>query len=181
MMETKKTFKFWTAWNMEKIEKYLEEMAAKGWRLEKTSFFLMIFYFSKTQPRKTSFSVDYQNKEDKEYFSILEDAGWQCMGKSIGWFLWRQDYTEYKPEIYTDKQSLIERSKRVLWILCCSLFLQIPLLINNLEKIIQDDSFFRITNGLHLLFWSHILLIMIILGGISTVYLSSLKIRKNME
>ena len=180
-METKKTFKFWTGWNIEKVEKYLEEMAIKGWRLEKTSFLLMIFYFIKSQPRKTSFSVDYRNNEDKEYTAILEDTGWQCMGKSAGWFLWRQDYTEHKPEIYTDKQSLIERSKRVLWILGFALTMQIPMFISNLDKITDVGSLFQITNGLHILFWIHNLLILILLGGFAAIYFSLFKIRKNME
>ena len=180
-MKNKNVFRLWSAWNIEKIEKYLEDMAKNGWHLKEVSHSLLVFHFVEGEPRKTSFSVDYRSKEDKEYFAILEDAGWQCLGKGAGWFIWRQEYTNNKPKIYTDKQSLIDRSKRIISILLFALLMQFPLFVINLDKTFLNGGLFQANSGRNLVFWIHSFLILVLLGGLAAVIVSMQKFKKELE
>lgn len=64
----------------EKEEKYLNDMAKKGYRLKKYSAF-GFYHFIEDEPRDLNYHVDYRrfNKkvEFENYKSMFEDAGWQ--------------------------------------------------------------------------------------------------------
>jgi len=127
-MKIRKVFKIWWGWNTNRIEKFLEKMAADGWKLETVGFAQMLFGFVKDEPRKTSYCIDYNNSPSAEYLAMLEDDGWKLVDKTAGWLMWRKNYEGSRPEIYTDNQSLIDRNKRLLVVLMIAAMLQIPLL-----------------------------------------------------
>lgn len=127
-MKLRKQFKFWWGWNPGRIEKYLECMAADGWHLTTVECTQMLFGFLPGEPKKTSYCVDFQNKPSAEYLTMIADDGWELVNKSAGWLLWRKDYEGERPEIYTNRQSLIDRNKRLFIALSVTAALQVPIL-----------------------------------------------------
>ena len=127
-MKMKKVFKLWWGWNPGRMEKYLEDMAADGWRLSIVGFIQMFLRFVPDKPRKTSYCIDYQNNPSAEYLAMIYDDGWELVDKSAGWLMWRKNYEGAKPKLYTDTQSLLDRNKRLLVVLIIAALLQLPLL-----------------------------------------------------
>jgi uncharacterized membrane protein len=121
---------------MDKFEDYLENMASNGWILTSSSFSHMILHFEQSTNRKVRFCLDYQTKYSSEYLQILKDDGWENLGVSGGWGLFMKEYTLQRPDVFTDNNSLIERSRRVLRLL----FLPIFLFMVNLSTIISAIS-----------------------------------------
>ncbi len=170
----KKVFKIWWGWNPGSIERYLETMAAEGWRLVTVGFAQMMFGFVKDEPRKTSYCVDYQSSPSTEYLAIIDDYGWELVNKSSGWMMWRKDYEGARPKVYTDNQSLIDRNKRVLLILIIAALLQIPLI----TMLILDNGFaeyFTLAVTVSALYFP---LLLLMLFGIIRIFISNLMLQK---
>lgn len=132
MGDEKRMFKWWVSWEPEKIEKWLEEMETKGWRLKKADWNAIRFQFQRGEPRQIRYCVDYQDKKDEDYIQLFKEIGWQLIYSGAGWYIWRMPFTEQRPEIYSDFDSLISRNKRVLSLLYIVLIAQLPILFVNL-------------------------------------------------
>ena len=170
----KKVFKLWWGWNPGSIEKYLEEMAADGWRLVTVEFAQMMFGFVKDEPGKTSYCVDYQSSPSAEYIAMIEDDGWELVNKSAGWIMLRKDYEGARPKIYTDNQSLISRNNRVLIILIIAVLLQIPFI----TMLILDNGFaehFAVAVTVSALYFP---LLLLMLFGIARIFISNRTLQK---
>lgn len=114
-METKTLFKSWWGWAPQVIEAWLEEQAAKGWHMVGATFMAMRFRFRQDAPAKVRYCADYQSEDTKNYRQLYQDAGWELVYfGSGGWYIWRKEYTDVRPEIYTDVDSMIDRNKRLL-------------------------------------------------------------------
>ncbi len=124
--ERKRGFKWWWAWEPEKVEKYLEDMSRRGWRVTSVSGSCMGFRFERAEPENVRFCVDYPSQATEEYKTIFTDAGWSLRYESLGWFLWSKAYApgEARPEIYTDRESLIARNRNMLIFSAALLMLQ---------------------------------------------------------
>lgn len=75
-----------------KVEKWLEEMEDKGYRLAEINTNGNVFYFSIGEKRKTKCFVDLPSIIDKEYFRTYIKLGWKPMyntrilgGKMVIW------------------------------------------------------------------------------------------------
>ncbi|QNU65944.1 DUF2812 domain-containing protein [Ruminiclostridium herbifermentans] len=117
-------FKWWWAWNYEKIESWLESMENSGLRLVKTKFKGVVFYFENCTPTKARYCIDYQDKLTPEYISIINDAGWKINQIGMGWYVLRKQYEDERPELYTDFDALIARNKKLLRIMIGGLLLE---------------------------------------------------------
>jgi hypothetical protein len=111
MSKDKQVIKWWSSWNLEKIEKWLEQMESEGWQLTNISWKSLRFHFERGEPRKIRYGVDYQNKQDPNYVQLFEEAGWESVYSDSGWYIWRMPYTATRPEIYSDLDSLIAHNK----------------------------------------------------------------------
>lgn len=117
----------WYGWTTERLETWLEELAAQGWHLEKVDRLLMRFHFRRGPERKVRVCVDYQSDVTDEYESLFSDAGWELVVEGAGYYIWRKEYADDKrPEIYTDFDSLIQRNSRLLTVLVLALVIQVP-------------------------------------------------------
>ena len=135
MNETKKVFKWWDGSQSETISAWLEDMEAQGWHLLRVNWNGLRFHFEKGAPRKMSYCVDFQPKADPTYKVLFKDTGWENIYSCIGWYIWRQPFTDTKPEIFTDIDSMIERNKRLIPICAGALAAQIPGILLNLHRI----------------------------------------------
>ncbi|HAK46241.1 MAG TPA: hypothetical protein DCO79_10040 [Spirochaeta sp.] len=127
----KTVFKGWWGWNPSKIEDYLEDMALKGWRLSGVHLAMTIFDFNQDDPANVRYAFDYNNRPDDEYMGLIEDDGWVCTNKSAGWIMWKKEYSEERPHLLTDNQSLIDRNNRLFRLLLLLALCQIPILLMN--------------------------------------------------
>ena len=102
------------------LEKWLEEMEAKGFHLVKVSTFGTTFYFVKGRARTVTYCVDYQKMTDGTYFNLHSEAGWKKVYTSIGpiqkWTIWSQivEGDEERPLIYDDADHLLQYAKRIM-------------------------------------------------------------------
>lgn len=133
MPATKRAFKWWWGWNPARIENYLEQMARQGWQTTSAYFAMMRFAFIRDEPKRVRYVMDYnfQNKIEDEYMAIAEDTGWELVGISSGWILWRKEYKGKRPEFFTDSQSIIDRNRRQLTLLSIIAAAQIPVCMMN--------------------------------------------------
>lgn len=115
-MRTKSVTKWWWPWDLEGMEKWLEEMEAKGWFLLRVNSIASRFHFQESIPRRVRYCVDYQFKIKfgSEYMKLFEDAGWELVYLASGWYIWRKEYEGERPEIYTDVDSLMRRNRRLI-------------------------------------------------------------------
>lgn len=133
-------FKWWWAWEYEKIENWLESMEAGGLRLVETRFDGVVFCFEKCIPGKARYCIDYQSKLTPEYVAIINDDGWKMYQIGFGWYILRKEYEEEKPDLYTDFEGLIARSKALLAMVVIGLVIEIICIGNLAWNAVQDES-----------------------------------------
>ncbi len=174
MKSEKSVVKWWWSWSADRIEAYLEDMARKGWRLTDAGFGMMNFKFRKDSEQTVRYVFDYNNKADDEYLTILQDAGWERISSSAGWILWRQEYEDERPELFTDRQSLIDRNKRILWLICAMAMMQIPIVTMNIVD--RDYSDHRFVSIAVLIIY--VPLVALLVYGIVRLFIENAKLKK---
>ncbi|WP_026700784.1 DUF2812 domain-containing protein [Salibacterium aidingense] len=100
----------------DKEEKWLREMANKGWQLENTSFG---YKFRETTPEDTVIKIDYRTfkKQDDfmEYRTLFEDSGWEHMlgTKHSGTQYFKKKDNNSDNDIFSDQKSKAGKYKRL--------------------------------------------------------------------
>ncbi|MBU3196683.1 DUF2812 domain-containing protein [Clostridium algidicarnis] len=123
-------FKFFI--NYDKEEKWLNDMAKKGYELETASFG---YKFSFTKPQNTKIRIDYRifkNKEDfMDYSALFEDSGWKHISgnKSCGAQYFKKIDENGDEDIFSDDMSKAARYKRLsdMWIGLAVVYLPISI------------------------------------------------------
>lgn len=127
----KKSKWFW-AWNDDKEEAWLRQMAQQGLHLQKAAP-LGEYQFVRGEPEDVVYRLDYipTNKKDVHYFQLFRDAGWEHVGEMMGWQYWRKAVEDgHSPEIFTDAESKVQKYQRLLgW-----LIIFYPILFFNLTR-----------------------------------------------
>lgn len=99
----------------DKLEDYLEEMELKGYNLYKVSKLGVAFYFTKGEGKKVAYFVDKKLSMDDSYYEINKQSGWENRFKSMFMFdkyiIWSKEYTEEKPELYSDKEYSLKQAR----------------------------------------------------------------------
>ncbi|MCC3373776.1 DUF2812 domain-containing protein [Cohnella sp. REN36] len=129
MSERKHVKKWWFSWDSEKIERWLEEMEADGWQLTAVTGNAIRFDFERGEPRRMRYCVDYQTPGNRDYILLCQDAGWELLYDQKGWYVWRMPYTDARPDLYTDLDTLLDRNKRLVAVLATLLCAQVPILV----------------------------------------------------
>jgi len=174
-MSKKTVFKPWFGWDVAHIETYLESMALKGWQLEKVSFAMMLFRFTSGASQKLSFQVDFRPQANLEYQRLFKDDGWEHINSSAGWVMWAKPYQDHRPHIFTDNQSLLERNRRLIFIIILALLTQFPAVILSLT----DSLFDQITTGLILFLFFYGLCIGFLIFGLLRLWRANSNLRQS--
>ena len=109
-------FKWFWAWNDEKEEAWLGQMASEGWHLKELGL-PGNYIFESGAPRKDVYRLDYINNRSgyQNYLQLFTDAGWEHIGVMGGWQYFRKPMQgDLAPEIYTDNASKAQKYQRVL-------------------------------------------------------------------
>ncbi len=156
-----KEFYLWLGWNCEKFEHHLEEMAQNGWRLKSAKLGITVLEYERQEPSKVRFCLDYNPKYTVDALTIIRDDGWKDISNSSGWWLWEKEYQTDRPNLFSDKSSLLERDKRLLFFLLILFATQFPLIVvnfsNHYERNLHSFDFLMVLVStvypLFLIFW----------------------------
>jgi len=114
-MTTITKFKWFWTWQDEKEEVWLSNMAREGWHLKDLGL-PGNYTFESGKPREDRYRMDFiiDRKNYQNYLQLFEDAGWEHLGELGGWqyFRTRADGKDV-PEIYTDKDSKVQKYQRL--------------------------------------------------------------------
>lgn len=135
-----KIFKWWWAWEYQRIENWLEEMESNGHKLVETRGKGLFFYFERCQPTKARYCIDYQSKLTPDYVTLVRDDGWELYQIGMGWYILRKQYEDERPELYTDFESLIARNKTLLAIVLIATLMEFVAFGNLIWNAYHDNS-----------------------------------------
>ena len=99
-METKKEFRYFTIFNHEKEEKYLQQRHSEGWRFVRVSGFGM-YHFEKCEPEAVVYQLDYnpqKQSEKEEYVKMFADCGWEYLQEYAGYSYFRKPVAQMNGE-----------------------------------------------------------------------------------
>jgi hypothetical protein len=112
-MERKTLKKWFWAWDFDKEEEWLEEMARNGWVLDGVGF--CTYHFIKTEPGEYSVRLQYLPiaEESSDYSSILEESGAERVGRMVQWVYYRKKTADGPFEIFSDLDSRIGHLEKI--------------------------------------------------------------------
>ena len=125
MMEKKIVYRIFTIADYEREALYFREMHAKGWKLRKVSYSILLFAvkytFEKCQPEQVSYQLDFypmKKSERASYLQLFKDCGWEHITNFNGFSYFRKAHSEIESdaefEIYNDMAGKLDMVKRIL-------------------------------------------------------------------
>ena len=122
---------FWV-WEFEKEEKWLDEMSAQGWALDRVGY--CRYEFVQCEPneyitRLEMLEEHVDTPKSLEYIDFVESTGAEYLGHVIKWVYFRKKASEGSFDLYSDVDSRIRHLKRII------AFLSIFLCINSLNTL----------------------------------------------
>ena len=176
MMEKKIVYRIFTIADYEREALYFREMHAKGWKLRKVSYSILLFIvkytFEKCQPEQVSYQLDFYPMEKSErssYLQLFKDCGWEHITDFNGFSYFRKAHSEIESnaefEIYNDpagKSSMVNRILRLRLVpVLLLLAIHIPFLLKLLNRSNAYGLWSFLAVGLDV-FLSLILLLMVV-------------------
>lgn len=125
MMEKKIIYRIFTIADYEREALYFREMHAKGWKLRKVSYSILLFAvkytFEKCHPEQVSYQLDFYPMEKSErtsYLQLFKDCGWEHITDFNSFSYFRKVHSEIESdtefEIYNDAAGKLAMVKRIL-------------------------------------------------------------------
>ena len=116
-MKTKKEFRYFSIFNHEKEQEYLQEQHRHGWKFLKVTGFGM-YHFEECQPEDVVYQLDYNQEgsaQKEEYIKMFADCGWEYMQEYAGYSYFRKSAKEMDTEesIFCDDSSRLAMMERV--------------------------------------------------------------------
>ena len=153
-MEKKIVYRIFTIADYEREALYFREMHAKGWKLRKVSYSILLFAvkytFEKCQPEQVSYQLDFYPMEKSErtsYLQLFKDCGWEHITDFNGFSYFRKLHsgiesdTEF--EIYNDATGKLAMIKRILIMRMLPILLLFLALLPVFSKFVSGASSFR--------------------------------------
>ena len=112
----KVVYKWFSAWEHEKEEKWLDEMCQKGYGLESVSF--CRYEFAPCEPGEYSYRLEMldnmpSHSESVDYIKFIEETGAEQIASYLKWVYFRKkrEYGDF--ELFSDIDSRILHMKRI--------------------------------------------------------------------
>jgi len=156
-MEKKIVYRIFTIADYEREALYFREMHAKGWKLRKVSYSILLFAvkytFEKCHPEQVSYQLDFYPMEKSErasYLQLFKDYGWEHITDFNSFSYFRKAHSEIESnaefEIYNDASGKLAVVKRILIIRMIPILLIFLLIFSALlpvfSKFVSGDSSF---------------------------------------
>ena len=174
MMEKKIVYRIFTIADYEREALCFREMHAKGWKLRKVSYSILLFAvkytFEKCHPEQVSYQLDFYPMEKSErasYLQLFKDCGWEHITDFNSFSYFRKVHSEIESnaefEIYNDAAGKLAMVNRILRLrLVPVLFLlaiHIPFLLKLLNRSNTFDLWKFLVVGLDIFLFLILLLI----------------------
>ena len=109
--------KVFMAWEYEKEEKWLNEMAAKGLALVDYTF--CRYSFEPCEPGEYSFKIQLlehnpNHPESEQYIRFMEETGAEQVASYLNWVYFRKKTADGPFDLYSDNDSRIKHLKRII-------------------------------------------------------------------
>ncbi|MDU6267250.1 MAG: DUF2812 domain-containing protein [Streptococcus mitis] len=175
-MEKKIVYRIFTIADYEREALYFREMHAKGWKLRKVSYSILLFVvkytFEKCQPEQVSYQLDFYPMEKSErasYLQLFKDCGWEHITDFNSFSYFRKAHSEIESaaefEIYNDTTNKLDMVNRILRLRLVPVLLLLAIHILFLFILLDRSNTFDLWKFLAVgldIFLSLILLLMVV-------------------
>lgn len=152
-MEKKVVYRLFTIADYEREALYFREMHAKGWKLRKVSYSILLFAvkytFEKGHPEQVSYQLDFYPMEKSErasYLQLFKDCGWEHITDFNSFSYFRKAHSEIESdaefEIYNDATGKLAMVKRILTMRMLPILLLFLALLPVFSKFVAGGSSF---------------------------------------
>ena len=152
-MEKKIVYRIFTIADYEREALYFREMHAKGWKLRKVSYSILLatvkYIFEKCQPEQVSYQLDFypmKKSERASYLQLFKDCGWEHITDFNGFSYFSKPYSEIESdtefEIYNDAAGKLAMVKRILTMRMLPILLLFSALLPVFSKFVSGVSSF---------------------------------------
>ena len=152
-MEEKIVYRIFTIADYEREALYFREMHAKGWKLRKVSYSILLFAvkytFEKCHPEQVSYQLDFypmENSERTSYLQLFKDCGWEHITDFNSFSYFRKAYSEIESnaefEIYNDATGKLAMVNRILRLRLVPVLLLLAIHIPFLLKLLNRSNTF---------------------------------------
>ena len=153
MMEKKIVYRIFTIADYEREALYFREMHAKGWKLRKVSYSILLFAvkytFEKCHPEQVSYQLDFYPMEKSErasYLQLFKDCGWEHITDFNSFSYFRKAHSEIESnaefEIYNDAAGKLAMVNRILRLRLVPVLLLLAIHIPFLLKLLNRSNTF---------------------------------------
>ncbi|EFE57794.1 hypothetical protein HMPREF8579_0046 [Streptococcus oralis ATCC 35037] len=153
MMEKKNVYRIFTIADYEREALYFREMHAKGWKLRKVSYSILLFVvkytFEKCQPEQVSYQLDFypmKTSEKTSYLQLFKDCGWEHITDFNGFSYFRKAHSEIESdaefEIYNDATGKLDMVHRILRLRLLPVLFFLSMLIPLFLKLLSERDVF---------------------------------------
>ena len=152
-MEKKIVYRIFTIADYEREALYFREMHAKGWKLRKVGYSILLFAvkytFEKCHPEQVSYQLDFypmENSERTSYLQLFKDCGWEHITDFNSFSYFRKAYSEIESnaefEIYNDATGKLAMVNRILRLRLVPVLLLLAIHIPFLLKLLNRSNTF---------------------------------------
>ena len=152
-MEKKSVYRIFTIADYDREVLYFREMHAKGWKLRKVSYSILLFAvkytFEKCQPEQVSYQLDFypmKKSERASYLQLFKDCGWEHITDFNGFSYFRKSHSEIESnaefEIYNDATGKLDMVHRILRLRLLPVLFFLSMLIPLFLKLLSERDVF---------------------------------------
>ena len=152
-MEKKIVYRIFTIADYERETLYFREMHAKGWKLRKVSYSILLFAvkytFEKCHPEQVSYQLDFypmKKSERVSYLQLFKDCGWEHITDFNSFSYFRKAHSEIESdaefEIYNDAAGKLAMVNRILRLRLVPVLLLLAIHIPFLLKLLNRSNTF---------------------------------------
>jgi len=153
MMEKKIVYRVFTIAVYDREALYFREMHAKGWKLKKVSYSILLFAvkytFEKCQPEQVSYQLDFypmKTSDRTSYLQLFKDCGWEHITDFNGFSYFRKAHSEIESdaefEIYNDATGKLDIVHRILRLRLLPVLFFLSMLIPLFLKLLSERDVF---------------------------------------
>lgn len=110
MKEKKTIWKWFWVWDFEKEEDWLNEMAERGWVLDRIGF--CKYTFVKSEPGEYTVRLE-MHEHDAAYVNFMKETGAEYVGRMVQWIYFRKKASDGAFDIFSDIDSHIQHLNRI--------------------------------------------------------------------
>ena len=152
-MEKKSVYRIFTIADYDREALYFREMHAKGWKLRKVSYSILLFAvkytFEKCQPEQVSYQLDFypmRTSERTSYLPLFKDCGWEHITDFNSFSYFRKAHSEIESdaefEIYNDATGKLDIVHRILRLRLLPVLFFLSMLIPLFLKLLSERDVF---------------------------------------